>query len=225
MADEERTPQQIRLERREERLDARLGRREARADSDIENNPYYSESVLNDPDFFGNVVGSITTGLGLGSRIKDEMDYYKDMEFGQFSGGNSRFTPNYGQVSSMRNEVSGIDPGQAGKGLAGQGALTGLKAGATIGSMFPGFGTLIGGAAGAAGGAIFGAVKKNKIQEEAERKQAEGRIAFGEVQDQFNIDVGNYYKDIDFERQNIEEERSYLSRAGGGSSSPFQSLI
>lgn len=184
------------------------------------NNPYYNESLMKGTQIADSITGSLAAGIGLGDRIKSEMDFYRDFNV---SGGIDDTGPYYNQVSQLRQETAGLEPDEAGKGLVGQSAMTGAKIGGSLAAINPVLGA-VGAGVGAVGGAIFGAVKKNKIQDEATSAKNKALAKLAGAQKKFNTNTSDYYKNVTGKRQQQQEDRSYLSRSMGGSS-PYQSLI
>ena len=111
------------------------------------------------------LVGGAQAISNFASLYGAERDFYdrevtgRDVEVGG--------VPTYSGVSSLRQEAGAINVGEAGKGLVGQGALSGLKAGMAVGSLFTPLGSAIGAGVGALAGTIGGLFAKKKVKSEA----------------------------------------------------------
>jgi hypothetical protein len=164
-------------------------------------------------------IASFANLYGAERNMYDKTIRERDVTFGG--------VPTYTGVSSIRQEQAAIDAGQAGKGLIGQGAMSGAKVGAAVGSFFPGLGTVIGAGAGALAGTIGGLFAKKKVKREAEELKAEGRQAFEQTQQDYNRVIGDYYGDVDQSRQAAQDERNYQQRAFNIDNrlSPFSGVI
>jgi hypothetical protein len=182
----------------------------------------------NSSENMGGIADSLGAALGFAGNIRDVNQHYKNMQFLQPTQLNAPGEmPSYSGISGMRKDAYSIDPSTAGKGLVGEGVMAGAKVGATVGSMIPGLGTVIGGGIGAATGLVAGLFGKNAAKKNAEDAQQRGIEAFETAQDDYNLQVGDYYSGVQEKRQDIQGERAYQQRLYGigNFNSPFASII
>lgn len=180
----------------------------------------------------GQAAGAIAGGLGsaisFGQDIAGRNQYYKNMQFiNQQPITQEGAMPSIGGVSALRGQYTAIDPETAGKGLVGKGAMAGAQLGGAIGSAIPGVGTLFGAGAGALAGTIAGLFGKKSAEKSAEQAEMKGKMAFQQAQQDYNVDVADYYTGVQEQRQDIQAERAYQQRVYGlgNFNSPFASVI
>ena len=140
-------------------------------------NPFFNKdasALLAIPD-------ALISGIGFAQDMGEKINYYRDMMFRDPNVTQNGF-PNYSGVSNLRGDVASIQPDQAGKGFLGQGAMTGLKAGVTIGSMFSPVGAGIGAAVGALAGTLGGLFGRKKARQAAGEAKQEGLETFQQAQ-------------------------------------------
>ena len=187
---------------------------------------YYNNAVS--AQQVAGVADSIGAVLGFAENINMAGKRYSDMVFQQpDQRGERGMMPSLSGYGRLVSQTAGIDPSKAGKGLVGQGALTGMKLGATVGSFLPGFGTAIGAGVGAVAGTIAGLFGKKNASNKAEEAQQKGILAMNEAQDTINTQVQDYYTGVGQQRQNIQADRAYQQRVYGlgNFNSPFASIV
>lgn len=189
------------------------------------NNPWFNDNAENISAGISTGVAAFAGGSEMFNSIQDSINEYRDMEI---KGADTEINgvPTYAGVTDIRKQYESIDPNDAGKGLIGQGAMTGAQVGMGLMSINP----IVGGIAtgvGALAGTIVGAFGKNKAKNEAEKAKGEARQKFLAGQESYNADVESYFQGIDTNRATNQGERNRQSRMYGLNqyNDPFRSVI
>jgi hypothetical protein len=211
----------LRDEYRQQRADIRAARRANKG----KNEDKFGEFMGKASPYIGAAVEGAVLGADYFGDVRDSINEYRDMEFQPAEtmiGG----VPTYGGVSDIGSQVRSIDINEAGKGLIGQGALTGAQIGLNLMAVNPVVGGIATGV-GALAGTIAGAFGKKKAKTEAEEAIERGQQQFTAAQSRYNEGVEDYFDEVDAQRGQIQGDRNYQSRMYGLNqyNDPFRSIV
>jgi hypothetical protein len=189
-----------------------------------------SENLIGGIDYLANdlfpTLISIFNSPGVQGFIQGLKDTFGMILEGDFAGAMEKFkSAAMPAVKAIGTELLGVIKGAltsgAGTGaLVGGGMLAGAQFGATIGSLFPGVGTLIGGAVGAAAGGLLGFFGPRMLLEQGGYAHQGGTTMVGERGPELlSVPRGSYVTNNEMMRSGITPPAAQAVNAtnGGGS--------